>query len=66
MNRKVSSLRKGAAPLGEPDGRFCKTTLHSDWVTFGPEYEGMRFVGIPHGDEWQVVGVIDDDEFVRR
>lgn len=23
----------------------------------------MRFVGIPHGDEWQVVGVIDDDEF---
>ncbi len=62
MNRKVSSLRKGAAPLGEPDGRFCKQ-LALRLGDFGPEYEGMRFVGIPHGDEWQVVGVIDDDEF---
>ncbi|HBP1602328.1 TPA: hypothetical protein L5U90_003432 [Pseudomonas aeruginosa] len=62
LNRKVSSLRKGAAPLGEPDGRFCKQ-LALRLGDFGPEYEAMRFVGIPHGDEWQVLGVIDDVDF---
>lgn len=52
MNQKVTSLRKGAAPLSEPDASFCKQ-LALRLGGYDPECdepEGWEFFGIPVED----------------
>ena len=63
LNRKVTSLKKGATPLGEPDGRVCKE-LTQRLGGFDIDHPGVCFLGIPAENEgWSVIAVIDDLDF---
>jgi len=65
LNRKITSLAKGATPLSEADPSFIKLlTLILDG--FNPEFEDpvdWTIIGMPSEDGWFVVGAVEDGSF---
>ncbi len=69
MNKKVTSIRKGATSLSEPDMSFCKQ-LALRLGGYDPECdepEGWEFFGIP-ADDWLLVAALPEgnaEEFLQ-